>query len=87
VKINDINPIKGINKYQQTHQQERELKKSEKKKDQISISEEAKAMLEETKHTSKQERIAELKEQIDSGTYQVDSKLVADKMLKWYKGK
>ncbi|GBF10534.1 MULTISPECIES: flagellar biosynthesis anti-sigma factor FlgM [Tepidibacillus] len=86
MKINDINRIQGINRYQQQiNQKERQLKKTESKKDEINISDEAKALLEQTKDVGREEKINQIKDQIKNGTYQVDSGKVAEKILKWFK--
>ncbi len=85
MKINNINSIQGINKYQKINQNEQDIKKKEMKKDQVSISNEAEAMLNQTKDISKNDKITEIKSQIENGTYHVDSKLVAEKILDFYK--
>jgi negative regulator of flagellin synthesis FlgM len=84
VKINDINRVNGVDKYRKLNQKD-QIKQHTSKKDQISISNEAKALLEQTKGTMNKEKVAQLKEQIDKGTYQLDSKQVADKMIEWFK--
>ncbi len=83
MKINDINKIQAINKYRQTEKKEQELKQKEAKKDQIIISNEAKALLQQTKgvEMTPNEKIVKLKEQWNNGTYQVDANKVAEKML------
>lgn len=81
MEINNINPIQGIKKYQQISQNEKEVKKSENKKDQVIISNEAKLMLDQVSDQLRTEKVAKIKSQIENGTYQIDSKLVAEKML------
>lgn len=81
VEINNINPIHGVKKYQQISQTEKDVKISESKKDQITISNEAKVMLDQISDQLRTEKVAKIKAQIESGTYQIDSKLVAEKML------
>ncbi|MGD9678484.1 MAG: flagellar biosynthesis anti-sigma factor FlgM [Vulcanibacillus sp.] len=81
MEINNINSIQNIKKYQQINQNEKEVKKSETKKDQITISDEAKLMLEHISETSNVEKVERIKAQIENGTYQVDANLVAAKML------
>jgi len=85
MRINDINRIQGLNPYQKANQKREELKKLDSKKDQISISEEAKELLGKTKDITRQQRIDQVKEQIDNGTYKIDSEQVAKKMLDWLK--
>lgn len=84
MKINDINRIQAIQKYQLSNQQERELKQKEAKKDQLSISNEAKVLLEQSKDVngSSTEKIEKLKEQVENGTYQIDSQKIAEKLMK-----
>lgn len=84
LKINDIGRLQGINKYQKMNQKDQELKQKDNKKDQISISNEAKVLLEQTKETTSKDKIIQIKEQIENGTYQVDSKKVAEKMIEWF---
>jgi|GEM_PF-1649358 len=58
------------------------------KKDEIQISAEAKALLENhnTKDVARQQRVEELKQQVQSGQYQVDSEKVAEKLYQfWFK--
>ncbi|WP_339060500.1 flagellar biosynthesis anti-sigma factor FlgM [Tepidibacillus marianensis] len=85
MRINDINRIQGMNPYQKANQKRDELKKTDAKKDQISISEEAKELLGKTKEMTHQQKIDQIKEQINNGTYKVDSEQVAKKILDWYK--
>lgn len=87
MKINDVNRIQGINKYQQLNQKDsKDIKNNSQKRDQISISEEAKALLEKNKEvTSSNPRVDELKSEINNGTYKVDSQKVADKLVDWFK--
>lgn len=84
MKINDINRIQAIQKYQLSNQQERELKQKEAKKDQLFISNEAKVLLEQSKDTSgaSTEKVERLKEQVENGTYQIDPQKIADKLMK-----
>lgn len=81
MEINNINPIQGIKKYQQVNQTEKEVKKNEFSKDQVTISNEAKVMLDQMSDQLRTEKVAKIKSQIENGTYQIDSKLVAEKML------
>lgn len=74
------------------------LGKRSKGEDQVEISAQAKAMLQEEKKAassresketslSKQERIEQLKQQIANGTYQVDAHKVAERLYNfWFRG-
>lgn len=83
MKINEINRAQGIKKYDQVNKN-REIGHKEAKKDQIIISEEAKALLEKTKEIASDPKVDKIKEEINNGTYQVDSKVVAEKMINWF---
>lgn len=83
MKINEPSRIGAINSYQRNVEsnQQADAKKS-RRKDEVSISPEAMKMLEEqsrTQDAGRIQRIQELKEQVSSGTYQVDSSKLADK--------
>ncbi|KQY92056.1 flagellar biosynthesis anti-sigma factor FlgM [Paenibacillus sp. Root52] len=89
MKINEPSRIGAINSYQRNVEsnQQADAKKS-RRKDEVSISPEAMKMLEEqgrTQDVGRLERIQELKEQVSSGTYQVDSSKLADKLLPYFK--
>lgn len=84
MKVNDVNRIQGINKYQQFGKQneDQNLKQSKSRKDQVSISDEAKALLEQSKGSdTSSDKINQLKEEVNNGTYKVDSYKVADSMI------
>lgn len=83
MKINEVNRVQGIQKYEQ-YNKNREIGQKETKKDQIIISEEAKALLERTKEADANPKVDKIKEEISNGTYQVDSKMVAEKMIDWF---
>ena len=84
MKINDIKHLQGMQKYQQINPKDQQMKQKTNKKDQLSISEEAKALLEQAKEPVRGDRVAELQQQIESGTYTIDERKVAEKMLKWF---
>lgn len=89
MKINEPSRIGAINSYQRNVEsnQQADTKKS-RRKDEVSISPEAMKMLEEqgrTQDAGRIQRIQELKEQVSSGTYQVDSSKLADKLLPYFK--
>ena len=79
-----MNRLQGINKYKKMNQKDWEISQKELKKDQISISNEAKALLEKNKEVVNTEKVKEFKEKINNGTYQVDSQKVAEKLLEWF---
>ena len=83
MKINETGRIGAINSYQRNVESgnQAELKKS-RRKDEVSISPEAIKMLQEPERI---QRIQELKSQVSSGTYQVDSSKLADKLLPYFK--
>lgn len=83
MKINEINRAQGINKYDQ-YNKNREIGQKEVKKDQIIISEEAKALLEKTKEADSNVKVNNIKEEINNGTYHVDSNKVAEKIIYWF---
>lgn len=83
MKINEINRAQGINKYDQ-YNKNREIGQKEVKKDQIIISEEAKALLEKTKEADSNIKVNNIKEEINNGTYHVDSNKVAEKIINWF---
>lgn len=89
MKINEPSRIGAINSYQRNVEsnQQADAKKS-RRKDEVSISPEAMKMLEEqgrTQDAGRIQRIQELKEQVNSGTYQVDSQKLAEKLAPYFK--
>ncbi|WP_078378888.1 flagellar biosynthesis anti-sigma factor FlgM [Sutcliffiella halmapala] len=83
MKINNIGPS-GINPYK--NQAKPPVKASNVAKgDQIEISNKALEMQERSKFTEiRQEKVASLKIAVENGTYQVDSKTTATKMIDFY---
>ena len=79
--VNSINPY---------NKQQRSLKAAESKStlatDKIEISSAAKEMsASSTFNTERAQKVQRLKEEIQSGTYQVDSRKVAEDMLNYYR--
>lgn len=87
MKIQGTNPI--INTYKQL-QQQKKLSNSDSKlqTDQLNISSEAKKMQESQQLEEKRsERVEELKQMVQQGTYQVKHEQMAQKMIDfWSKG-
>ena len=85
MKINPIN-LQAINSY---NKQVRPVKNTDTQKtfaDHIEISSKAKEMqASPTYANDRAERMKQIKEEIDSGTYKVDAKQVAEDMLKYYR--
>lgn len=86
MKINNPTGASLINAYQK-HNQKPAIDKSNasSKKDQVQISEQAKAMLEsKTTDPARQEKVQQLKSQVQSGEYKVDSQKVAEKIYQFW---
>lgn len=77
-----------VNPYQKLHSKPYlEKTANAKRKDQVHISDQAKAMLQNqsTSETVRQEKVQQLKEQVQNGEYKVDSRKVAEKMYQvWF---
>ncbi|GAB6991329.1 flagellar biosynthesis anti-sigma factor FlgM [Paenibacillus pini] len=89
MKINETGRIGGVNPYQRNIEAQRqEVQKPARRKDEISISSEAMEMLEAQVVNTDPERvkkIEDLKQQVSSGTYQVESGKVAEKLMPYFK--
>ena len=81
-----INPFNHIsNQYQRNQIERQEQIDKIKKRDQIEISKEAKEMQQGSRiEKEREERVKELKEQIDNGTYEVDAHAVARKFYDYW---
>ncbi|MDR4316322.1 anti-sigma factor repressor of sigma(D)-dependent transcription [Niallia circulans] len=82
MKINNFNPV-NINPYKKQMEKNVDAQNI-KKEDKVEISKAA-LELQGTQDEVRLEKIQELKKQISEGTYQVDSKEVAEKILSFWK--
>lgn len=80
MKITNISALQNIEKYKQVGNNDQGIKKKGAGKDQISISNEALKMFDSNDSKIRSEKVSELKEKIENGSYQVDSKSVAEKI-------
>lgn len=89
MKINETGRAGAINNYQrQLDSQRKDTDSKARRKDELSISEEAKELhkaQEEGMDTERAKRIEELKSQVSAGTYQVDAKKLAEKLVPYFK--
>lgn len=89
MKINETGRVGAINSYQRNIESgQKSEEKKNRRKDEVSISAEAMEMLQATERSSNAERtqhIQDLKQQVASGTYQVDSNKLAEKLLPYFK--
>ncbi|WP_379157228.1 flagellar biosynthesis anti-sigma factor FlgM [Paenibacillus sp. sgz5001063] len=89
MKINETGRVSGVNPYQRNSFDNRESQINKKKQvDQVSISAEAKGMLEETNRVNdpqRTERIAQLKEAVKTGVYHVEANKIAEKLAPYFK--
>lgn len=79
MKINDTSRVGGVNPYRKANEvksADQVAKKS--RRDEVQISSEAKELLSQVQNSG---RVEELKQAVQSGTYQVDSRKVAEKLL------
>ncbi|WP_400243409.1 flagellar biosynthesis anti-sigma factor FlgM [Niallia sp. JL1B1071] len=82
MKINNFNPV-NMNPYKKQIEKN-EATQNIRKEDKVEISKAA-LELQGTQDDVRLEKIQELKKQISNGTYQVDSKEVAEKILSFWK--
>lgn len=84
MKINNIGSS-GVNPYKNHMKQQQLQTPNQAKSDQVEISNKAKEMQERSQFTeARQEQIAKLKVSVENGTYKVDPKAVASKMIDFY---
>ncbi|MGG6433312.1 flagellar biosynthesis anti-sigma factor FlgM [Anoxybacillus sp. D401a] len=84
MKIHRIQPM-SVNPYERTSRVEKTTKTT-KKTDQVEISSAAKELQEAAKFSSERlEKVERLKAEIESGTYKLDARAVAESVLRYYK--
>ncbi|MEQ6377578.1 flagellar biosynthesis anti-sigma factor FlgM [Bacillaceae bacterium S4-13-58] len=87
MKIHGPNHM-NMNPYKKQIQKQAELEQSGKQQDKIEISSEAKQMQEANQAVeARQKKVAEIKQQIESGEYQIDPKATAQKMIDFWTNK
>jgi negative regulator of flagellin synthesis FlgM len=87
MKVNKPTGASLINSYlKQNQKPSLEQGKISSKKDQVQISDQAKAMLENkvTVEPARQEKVSQLKREVQSGEYKVDSQKVAEKLYQFW---
>ncbi|EKN64728.1 negative regulator of flagellin synthesis [Neobacillus bataviensis LMG 21833] len=84
MKINDINRLQGLQSYKNTIHKASHLEANKKVQvDKVEFSQAAQEKI----SVEKEKRIQALKQQIENGTYKVDSEKIAEKLLStWRKG-
>ncbi|MCH1640515.1 MULTISPECIES: flagellar biosynthesis anti-sigma factor FlgM [Paenibacillus] len=89
MKINETGRVGAINNYQrQVESQRKDTDSKARRKDEVSISAEAKELLKAQEggiSPERAERIEELKTQVSSGTYHVETGKIADKLAPYFK--
>ncbi len=94
MKINDIGRVGAVQAYQQANKVNNS-KKAEIRKDNLQISREGQELLKAQKSdvlnpAHRQEKVDAIREQVQTGTYQVDARAVAGKLIEeqpWLLGK
>jgi negative regulator of flagellin synthesis FlgM len=75
----------NVNPYERQFNKTEQAAKATNKKDKVEISLAAKELQEAAKfETARQEKIERLKQQIQTGTYQIDEKAVAESIFNYY---
>ncbi|WP_191560059.1 flagellar biosynthesis anti-sigma factor FlgM [Metabacillus idriensis] len=84
MKINHLNSA-NINPYKRSIEKQAETSQPAKKQDQVQISNKAKELQEQNGIVqSRQEKIAAIKQQVESGTYTIDPKAIAQSLINHY---
>jgi negative regulator of flagellin synthesis FlgM len=83
VKINDSQRIGAYRTYQQQTEARTNQTTSKRRKDEVQFSAEAMELLgaQRSEEPNRAQRIAELKSEVSSGTYRVDARDLAEKLL------
>lgn len=88
MKIQGTGYVNHVNPYNKNQSRDQAAVSDSKRSDQLSISEEAKALLDQLSGKHDQERrqkVEELKREIESGTYKVEAGKVAEKLMEWWR--
>ncbi|AWB46239.1 flagellar biosynthesis anti-sigma factor FlgM [Paenibacillus sp. CAA11] len=85
MRINETNRIGAINSYQRTNENNQAEEKKSRRKDEVSISREGMQMLQETNNTDRAQRISELKRQVSTGTYHVETGKLVEKLAPYFR--
>ncbi|QAY68575.1 flagellar biosynthesis anti-sigma factor FlgM [Paenibacillus protaetiae] len=87
MKINETQRISAINRYQKQNEARTAESGRKKQTDKVQISTEAKEMLltSQMNGAERASRVAELKKEVSTGTYQVDAGAIAEKLLPYLK--
>ncbi|WP_018754748.1 flagellar biosynthesis anti-sigma factor FlgM [Paenibacillus terrigena] len=88
MKINESQRISAMNQYQRNTEARGHVNKKARQLDEVSISPEAKEMLDAQSRVSDPEhakRIEQLKQSVATGTYHVDANKIAEKLLPYFR--
>ncbi|MDQ0857248.1 flagellar biosynthesis anti-sigma factor FlgM [Bacillus sp. V2I10] len=84
MKINHLNSA-GINPYKRTAEKQQEAAQQAKKQDKVEISTKAKELQQQNAiDQARQEKVAAIKKQVETGTYTIDPKAIANSVIKHY---
>ncbi|MGG1877335.1 MULTISPECIES: flagellar biosynthesis anti-sigma factor FlgM [Paenibacillus] len=88
MKINESGRLNGINSYQRNieSREAQHIDKKQRRKDEVSISMKAMELNAQSKvqDPERAEKVQRLKEEVESGTYQVPAERLADKLLPYF---
>ncbi|PSL48569.1 FlgM family anti-sigma-28 factor [Salsuginibacillus halophilus] len=85
MKINPLGPMNN-NPYRQQVEKQNEAGQAAQKKDQVEISDQAKHMQQESGDEIRTDKVNELKQQIDSGEYNVNNNDIARSLYDFWNG-